>query len=109
VTKPPKTVQHAYYKYYVFVRPEHLKAGWSRDRIMNTLTDRQLPCFQGSCSELYMEKAFDDDNLRPAERLPIAKALGETSLMFLVHHTLTKEDMKRIVAAVSKVMVEAGG
>jgi len=108
VTKPPKTVQHAYYKYYVFIRPEHLKAGWNRDRIMNTLSGKQFPCFHGSCSELYLEKAFDDDNLRPAERLPIARELGETSLMFLVQHTLAKEDMERIVVAVSKVMVEAG-
>jgi len=35
MTRPPKKIGHAYYKYYVFVRPEKLKAGWDRDRIMN--------------------------------------------------------------------------
>jgi dTDP-4-amino-4,6-dideoxygalactose transaminase len=108
VTKPPDTIQHAYYKYYVFVRPEHLKAGWDRNRIMNTVADDQVPCFNGSCSELYLEKAFDGSGLRPVERLPVARELGETSLMFLVHHTLTEEDMERMVVAVSKVMAQAG-
>ena len=108
VTKPPDTVQHAYYKYYVFVRPEHLKAGWDRNRIMNAVADEQVPCFNGSCSELYLEKAFDGSGLRPVERLPVARELGETSLMFLVHHTLTEEDMERMVVAVSKVMAQAG-
>jgi dTDP-4-amino-4,6-dideoxygalactose transaminase len=57
---------------------------------------------------LYLEKAFDGNGLRPVERLPVARELGETSLMFLVHHTLTEEDMERMVVAVSKVMAQAG-
>jgi dTDP-4-amino-4,6-dideoxygalactose transaminase len=107
VTTPPETVQHAYYKYYVFVRPEYLKPGWDRDRIMNAVMDEGSPCFYGSCSELYLEKAFEVNRLEPFERLPVARGLGETSLMFLVHHTLAEEDMEKLVAAVSKVMAEA--
>ena len=108
VTIPPETVQHSYYKYYVFVSPEHLKEGWDRDRIMNAVLAEGVPCFKGICSELYLEKAFDGSGLRPVERLPVARELGETSLMFLVHHTLTEEDMERVVVAVSKVMAKAG-
>ena len=107
MTQPPKNVRHAYYKYYAFVRPERLKEGWSRDRIMNELTAARIPCFSGSCSEVYMEKAFDGNDLRPAERLPVAKELGETSLMFLVHPTLSANDMYNVVSAVEKVMVQA--
>ena len=107
MTLPPANVRHAYYKYYVFVRPEWLKAGWDRDRIMNAVTAAGVPCFSGSCSEVYLEKAFEGNGLRPAERLPVAKELGETSLMFLVHPTLTESDMTGVVKVVAKVMAEA--
>ena len=108
LTPPPDNVQHAYYKYYVFVRPEGLKDGWDRDRIMNAVAAEGAPCFSGSCSEMYLEKAFDLDDLRPARRLPTAKELGETSLMFLVHPTLAETDMESIARVVQKVMAEAG-
>jgi Predicted pyridoxal phosphate-dependent enzyme apparently involved in regulation of cell wall biogenesis len=107
VTCPPENIRHSYYKYYVFVRPECLKEGWDRDRIMNVVSADGVPCFSGSCSEVYLEKAFDGEGLRPAERLPVAKELGETSLMFLVHPTLTEKDMKIVAAIVGKVMLEA--
>ena len=107
VTLSPENVLHAYYKYYVFVRPELLKPGWDRDRIMNEVTALGAPCFSGSCSEVYLEKAFDGNGLRPAARLPVARELGETSLMFLVHPTLTEADMRRVAEIVGKVMVEA--
>ena len=107
VTVPGPDVYHSYYKYYVFVRPERLKPGWDRDRIMNEVVRRGIPCFSGSCSEIYLEKAFDGNGMRPAERLPVARALGETSLMFLVHPTLTPPDMAVVADAVEKVMREA--
>lgn len=107
VTLPPENVKHSYYKYYVFVRPELLKPGWDRDRIMNEVTALGAPCFSGSCSEVYLEKAFDGNGLRPATRLPVARELGETSLMFLVHPTLTEADMRRVTDIVGKVMAEA--
>ncbi|TYO92007.1 DegT/DnrJ/EryC1/StrS family aminotransferase [Desulfallas thermosapovorans] len=104
VTVPPGDVGHAYYKYYTFVRPEKLKGGWDRDRIMAAINAEGIPCFSGSCSEIYLEKAFDKEGLRPAERLPVAKELGETSLMFLVHPTLSEEDMYDTCQAVEKVL-----
>lgn len=106
VTVPPPEIGHAYYKYYTFVRPELLRDGWDRDRIMNAIIGEGVPCFSGSCSEIYLEKAFDRG--RPAERLPAAKALGETSLMFLVHPTLAETDMSDTCRAVEKVLAEAG-
>jgi dTDP-4-amino-4,6-dideoxygalactose transaminase len=107
VTVPPPGIEHAYYKYYTFVKPEHLRPGWTRDRIMSEVTKRGTPCFSGSCSEIYLEKAFDLPGLRPAERLPVARELGETSLMFLVHPTLSEADMSRMAATVAEVMAEA--
>lgn len=107
VAKPSAELFHAYYKYYVYVRPEMLKAGWSRDRIMAEVSALGIPCLSGSCSEIYLEQAFIKHGLQPAERLPIAKELGETSLMFLVHPTLGIEHMEAAAAALEQVMEEA--
>ncbi len=104
LTIPPQEIEHAYYKYYVFVEPEALKSGWSRDRIMTALMAEGIPCGSGSCSEIYLEKAFDQGALRPRERLPVARQLGETSLMFMVHPTLSVDDMEDVVRTMDKVM-----
>ena len=101
-TEPPEVVRHSYYKYYVFVRPERLREGWNRDRIMESIQAEGIPCYAGSCSEIYLEKAFE--GIRPQNRLPVARALGETSLMFLVHPTLSDADITDTIAAVQKVM-----
>lgn len=103
----PAKIQHAWYKCYVFVRPEKLKSGWTRDRIMNAIVAKGVPCFTGSCSEVYLEKAFDDTGWRPHTSLPIAKELGETSLMFLVHPTLTKGEIQKSCEVLEMVMREA--
>lgn len=92
---------HAEYKSYAYVRPERLAEGWDRDRIVAEIVARGVPCYQGSCSEVYLEKAFDDTGWRPLQRLPVARALGETSLMWLVHPTLTPEQMQ-LAADVSR-------
>lgn len=104
LTVPGEEVHHSYYKYYAFVRPEALKAGWDRDRIMNAVTAEGMPCFSGSCSEIYLERAFTDAGYGPKERLPVAQQLGETSLMFLVHPTLSPEDMHRLADVLDRVM-----
>ena len=106
VTMPPEHIGHSYYKYYAFVRPEALCAGWNRDRILEEITDQGVPCFSGSCSEIYLEKAFPSE-WRPKDRLPVARELGETSLMFLVHPTLSNEDIALTCDAVKQVMLKA--
>ncbi|MDO5668203.1 MAG: DegT/DnrJ/EryC1/StrS aminotransferase family protein [Alcaligenaceae bacterium] len=107
VPEIPSHILHAAYKCYVFVRPEKLKEGWSRDRIMNEITARGVPAYSGSCSEVYLEKAFDNTPYRPAEALPVAKELGETSLMFLVHPTLTETEIDKTIEVLNEVMQEA--
>ena len=96
---------HAYYKYYVYVRPENLPADWSRDKIIQAFNEQGIPCFSGSCSEIYLEHAFDNHPSKPQQRLPVAKQLGETSLMFLAHPTLTDAEMQK-VAQVGKTIFD---
>jgi len=99
----PDEVEHAAYKCYVFVEPGQLPDGWDRDRIAAVINEHGVPCYSGSCSEVYLEKAFDGTGWRPEERLPGARELGETSLMFLVHPTLTDEEVQRTVDALEAV------
>lgn len=94
VPEPPKDRTHAYYKFYAYVRPERLAPGWTRDRLMTEMSALGVPCFSGSSSEIYLEKAFVEAGYGPAERYPVARELGETSLMFLVHPTITPEVMR---------------
>jgi dTDP-4-amino-4,6-dideoxygalactose transaminase len=99
---------HAQYKFYAYIRPENLAQGWNRDRIVEAINAEGVPCYQGSCSEVYLEKAFDGTGWRPAERLPVARELGETSIMFLVHPTLTSAEMDKTCSVIAQVLNEAG-
>ena len=99
--------RHAYYKFYAYVRPENLRKGWTRDSILTRINSEGVPGYHGSCSEVYLEKAFDGTIFRPRHRLPIARELGETSLMFLVHPTLTEEEMTRACEVISGVLAQA--
>jgi dTDP-4-amino-4,6-dideoxygalactose transaminase len=107
VPVPSSDFGHAYYKLYAYVIPERLKEGWSRDRIMVELNTLGIPCTVGSCSEIYLEKAFADAGLQPAQRLPVARELGETSLMLQVHPTLTEDHMRHVADAVDSVLDQA--
>ena len=107
VPELPNDIFHAAYKCYVFVEPALLKADWTRRRILDALNEVGVPCNQGSCSEIYLEKAFDNTGWRPETPLPVAHELGDTSMMFLVHPSLTDVEMDKTCAAMCQVMQEA--
>jgi dTDP-4-amino-4,6-dideoxygalactose transaminase len=98
---------HANYKLYAYVRPEYLARGWDRERIIREITAAGMPCYHGSCSEVYLEKAFELTSWRPPERLPVARELGERSLMFLVHPTIGDAQMARYCETVAHVLARA--
>ena len=104
----PAGIEHAHYKCYAYVRPEELAPGWDRDRIIAEINALGVPCYQGSCSEVYLERAFDNTGVRPAEPLPVARELGATSIMFLVHPTLTAGEIEKTCAASHQVLEAAG-
>ena len=103
VNRPTDDYLHAQYKCYVQVNINALPSGWSRDRIMQFINAEGVPCYSGSCSEVYLEHAFDNTNWRPKERLKNAQQLGETSLMFLVHPTLSEDNINKTVDAIQKL------
>lgn len=107
VPLPEPDLKHAFYRLYAYVLPSGLKEGWTRDRIVEACNAAGAPVYQGSCSEVYLEKAFDETPWRPANRLPVAKELGETSLMFLTHPTITDVQLSAYCDKVQSVLNEA--
>jgi dTDP-4-amino-4,6-dideoxygalactose transaminase len=103
----PMGSTHAFYRCYVNVVPEKLAQAWTRDRIVEAINSLGVPCYQGSCAEVYLEKAFDESNVRPVSRLENAKRLGETSLMFLTHPTLSADEIQKTCEVISSVMQTA--
>ena len=107
VPLPPEGITHAWYKFYAFVKAEALAEGWNRDRILSEIVALGYPAFSGSCSEIYLERCFVDAGLAPSNRLPVARELGETSLMFLVHPTIASDQINEYAAAVRSVVKKA--
>ena len=104
-TVPGPGVEHAYYKYYAFVRDEMLREDWDRSRVAHAVRAEGVPCFTGSCPEIYREKAWE--RFGEVSSLPVAEKLGATSLMFTVHPTLGEREMHDTCSAVAKVLGEA--
>lgn len=98
---------HAYYKLYASINLVELADGWTRDKIISAVNALGVPCYQGSCSEVYLEKAFDNTGFRPKHPLKNAQKLGETSLMFLIHPTINQQDIQKTGEAIAEVMTKA--
>lgn len=107
VPVPASHSNHAYYRFYAYIESGKLRTGWSRDRIVDEITATGAPCFSGSCSEVYRERAFDGTVFRPHEPMPVARELGETSLAFLTHPTLQSSHMEQIAETAAAVIRRA--
>ena len=107
VPLPTGDMIHAFYRLYAYVRPDGLAQGWTRDRIVAELAGHGVQVMHGTCAEVYLERAFDGTPWRPAERLPVARELGETSIAFLVHPTMDDGEVNRAVAVIGTVLSDA--
>ena len=104
---PSEDKEHAWYKFYAYIDNSALSDGCSRDRIINEINKYGYPAFSGSCSEIYLEKCFKDSRFALNKRLPIARELGETSLMLLIHPTITKDQIFNYLEIVKLVINQA--
>ena len=104
---PRDGLVHAYYRYYAYFRPEGLKSNWSRDRVIAALQGQGVPVMHGTCSEVYLEKAFAGTGFVPSKHLPIARELGKTSIMFLIHPGLEEHHLDHICSAIAHVFSDA--
>ncbi|APG26927.1 aminotransferase [Syntrophotalea acetylenivorans] len=108
IEEPPEYMRHSYYKYYAFLKPNRMAPDIGREQILQALTDRGVPVFTGSCSEIYLEKSFQRGGFSSEPRLPVARKVGETSLMFLVHPTIKETEMAAISSCIEEVFTDAG-
>jgi len=106
-TPPPADIYHSYYKYYAFVEPESLRKGWDRDRVMNAIVSKGIPCYSGICGQIQKEKALEGSVGLSPEGFVVAEELMETSLMFLVHPTLTETDIRATIQTTEQVLSQA--
>ena len=107
VPVPAGAAGHAYYKYYCFIRPDRLRPGWDRDRVMREVEALGVPCGVGACPAIWREAAFARASIAPPGPLPVAEALGMTSLMLQVHPTLDAAAIGRTAATLRRVLEQA--
>ncbi len=104
----PKDIVHANYKFFFFTRPELLKRGWSAARIIREMNARGIPAFSGTCWNISQEGCFKRSGLSKSEKeLPNAAALRDTSVMLLIHPTITKSDMEAAGKELEKILSQA--
>lgn len=107
VPVPPTYIDHAYYKFYAYLKPDLLRPGYDRNTIIANIQSHGVVCLHGGCSEVYLEKAFEHTEWRPGKRLPVAKELGDTSMMFLVDHMQARANMNNVIDTVANVLQDA--
>ena len=107
ISLPPENIKHAWYKFYCYVDETALLSGWNRNRILYEINQLGYPAFQGSCGEIYLEKCFVSLGLGPSSRLECSKKLSDTSLMFLIHPTITNDELKSYISVVRKIVLKA--
>lgn len=105
---------HAHYRCVAFTDGPDAPA--MRDHLLAGLNQTGIPVMHGSCSEIYLEHAFQRKGLTPKfmsrgvldseGRLPVARRLGETSLTFLVHHTIDESTMRSYACAVREAVLK---
>lgn len=105
VPLPDESAEHAFYKFYAYVEAGDASATL-RDEILERAASAGIRIFSGSCSEVYLEGAFND---LPRPDLPVAKALGESSLMMEVHPTLRVDLLRRRAEALATIVREVLG
>lgn len=107
IPTPEKSLTHAWYKFYIYLKPELFLPSWNREQVINEINKKGYPAFTGSCSEIYLEKSFKKLGLAPLRRLNNAKELGETSIAFLVHPTISEKQMHAYAAQISDILKKA--
>jgi dTDP-4-amino-4,6-dideoxygalactose transaminase len=99
---------NAYYRVYIKIKSGFDQLVFNnkslRDFVISQMEEEGVPCFSGACSEIYKEKLFEEQGLAPEQRLPNANYYTDQALCFLVHHTITDQEMTVIVSKMNVVL-----
>ena len=88
---------HAAYKCYVFLGTKKV----DREETLIRINQLGVPCFLVVVVKFILKRL--NKNFQPKVRLPNAKLLGETSLMFLCHPTLKQEEVDKTCEVIKKL------
>ena len=98
ITVPPAEVEHSYYKYYAFVRPERLRSGWDRNAIVQAIAAEGVHVFPVVVARSTWRKRFRQHGAPEIPYQPRAN-LGRPASCFSFTRRLTKNISEQPVAA----------
>lgn len=104
VPRPGQGIRHANYKFYAFIEPDALREDWNRDRILGRFATAGIPALSGSCPEIYREAAFAGT---AQSRLPVARQLGEQSMMLPIDPTIDSGQLDHFVGVIRSALEAA--
>lgn len=107
VPAPGPASHHSYYRFTCFLRPEALRAGTSRNRVVAELAATGVPARVGACPDIGREPAFAAAGWRDARPRPHAARLGERSIVLPVHPTLSDADLAFMIDATRRAIAAA--
>ena len=90
---------HAFYRLNLFIDKNKIK----QNQLIQQLHKNKINCGVGSCPEIYREKIFKKLKLYPKKRLPNAKLLGETSIMFPINPNKSLKEVKSEINLIKKI------
>lgn len=99
VPEVPADITHAFYKFYLLLRPELTDPETRRSKMIAQLMASGIPCGTGSCPDMSLEAGLKDVDCERDGALANAHALGRRTLMLLVDHTLDRDDMAQMAQA----------
>ena len=91
---------HAFYRLNLFVNKNRI----NQKKLIEKLNKNKINCGVGSCPEIYREKIFKKFKFNPKKRLPNAKLLGETSIMFPINPYRSASKIKSEIISIKKVL-----
>ncbi len=110
IQEPSGDIKSAYYRQYAVVRDDAVLGGLHgeklRDALVHAMNQALVPCFVGSCSEIYREVVFVEGGTAPKNRFKYAKAFTERAFCFLTHHTITSEEMAEMCLRIQTTLHE---
>jgi dTDP-4-amino-4,6-dideoxygalactose transaminase len=90
---------HAFYRLNLFINKNKIK----QIKLIEQLNKNKINCSVGSCPEIYREKIFKKLKFYPKQRLPNAKLLGESSIMFPIDPARSMVKVKTQINSIKKI------
>ena len=91
---------HAFYRLNLFTNKNKIK----QIKLIEQFNKNKINCSVGSCPEIYREKIFKKLKLYLKQRLPNAKLLGESSIMFPIDPGRSKVKVKTEINSIKKIL-----